>query len=113
VVFIQATRSGRAVRRFDHIIDDSAASLERVEGLPDCARRTGIRGPLPPPTPPAGLTETRTTVGRVACLGLSGSTAVVWVHEPSGLVGVTRVEDTDRAVWDGYGPDWTPFTSGA
>jgi len=109
VVFIQPADPGRGLRQFEHIVDDSGAMLDRVTGLPNCAKRTGIRGLLPPPTPAAGVTESRTTVGRVACLDLSGSTAVVWVHDPSGIIGVTRVQDSDRAAWDGYGPDWTPF----
>jgi hypothetical protein len=109
VVFLQPTEPERGARQFDDILDDSGASLETVSGLPNCAKRSGTRGPLPPPTPPAGVTETRTAIGQVACLGLSGSTAVVWVHEPSGLIGVTRVADEDRAAWAGYGPDWTPF----
>lgn len=109
VLFIQPETPERGVRAYSHILDDSGATLDTVKGLPNCAKRTGVRGSLPPPTPPAGTTDSRATIGRVACLDLSGSTAVVWVHEPSGVVGVTRVKDRDRAAWKGYGSDWTPF----
>jgi hypothetical protein len=45
----------------------------------------------------------------VACLDLEDSTAVLWSHEPSGVIGVTRVDRDDHAAWKGYGPDWPPF----
>lgn len=109
VVFIQPADPQRGLRAYSHILDDSGAMFDTVKGLPNCAKRTGIRGPLPPPTPPADVTDSRASIGRVACLDLGGSTAVVWVQDPSGVIGVTRVKDNDRAAWKGYGPDWTPF----
>jgi hypothetical protein len=109
VVFIQPVQPARGVREYAQILDQSGATLEAVKRLPDCARRTGIRGPLPRPTPPAGTTDNRATIGQVACLDLDGATAVVWVHEPSGVIGIERIRDKDRAAWKGYGPDWLPF----
>jgi hypothetical protein len=109
VVFIRPRDAARGARQYSHILDDSGAMFDTATELPYCAKRTGIRGPLPPPAPPAGATESRTAVGQVACLDLNGATAVVWVHDRSGVIGITRVEDDDRNAWKGYGPDWTPF----
>ena len=99
----------RGARRSHRILDDSGAILDTVKGLPNCAKRTGIHGPLPPPTPPPASRRAARAIGQVACLDLGDATAVVWVHDLSGVIGITRVEDDDRAAWKGYGPDWPPF----
>jgi hypothetical protein len=108
VMYLQTDPTDRGPKVFDQILTKSGADLKPVKGLPNCAKRTGIQGPLPPPTP-AGYTDTRPSIGRVACLDLEDSTAVVWQHDLAGVIGVTRVKDGDRAAWKGYGPDWPPF----
>lgn len=109
VLLVQTDPAPQGERTFERILAQAASSLDPVKGLPNCAKRAGIRGPLPPPTPPEGIPDNRTTVGRVACLDLGGSTAVIWVHDLAGVVGVERIKDGDRAAWKDYGADWPPF----
>jgi hypothetical protein len=78
------------------MLERAGGSLEKVRQLPDCPERTGIEGPLP-------------GVGRVACLDLGDTTAVVWLNETAGVIGVVRVPDAARRPWKGFGPAWPPF----
>ena len=110
VLLLQADPGQQGNHTFDRIIKQADDSLDAVKGLPNCRKRTTILGPLPPPTPPDGTTDARTSIGRVACLDLGDSTAVIWVHDLAGVVGITRVKDGERAAWKGYGPDWPPFS---
>ncbi len=110
VVFLQGATPARATSELDRMLHASEADLTAVEGLPNCAKRTGIRGPLPPPTGSAG-SGPPASVGRVACLDLGDTTGVVWAHDPGGVVGVMRIDASNRAAWRGYGPDWPPFAS--
>lgn len=109
VVFVQASQPANGAKQFDRLLQHAGSTLKTVKGLPNCSKRTGVQGTLPPPTAPSGTTDSRSKIGRVACLDLGRSTAVVWSHEPAGVIGVTRVKDNDRAAWKGYGPDWPPF----
>jgi hypothetical protein len=79
----------RLLRRVD-------ADLEQQSAAPNCRKQTGVTGPL-------------YGAGRVACLDLGDATAVAWLNEPNGVVGVARVDDDDRAAWRGYGAAWPPF----
>jgi hypothetical protein len=99
VVYVQASPPTTGAQLFDRLLRRAGTTLEKVQGLPDCSKRTGIEGPL-------------STTGRVACLDLGDSTAVVWSNEPAGVVGVIRVKHDDRAAWKGYGPSWPPFAYG-
>jgi hypothetical protein len=108
VLYLQTDPTGRGTGVYERMLKDAGTTLTSVKGLPDCPRRAGITGPLPPPTP-NGSTETRASIGRVACLDLGGSTAVIWLHELGGVVGITRVKHGNRAAWKGYGRDWPPF----
>jgi hypothetical protein len=110
VLLLQTDPPQQGQPTFDRMLKRAGTSLETVKGLPKCSKRTGVRGPLPPPTPPAGVTDSRTSIGSVACLDLGDSTAVIWVHDLAGVVGVSRVKDGDRAAWKDYGPDWPPFS---
>jgi hypothetical protein len=110
VLLLKTETPQQGARGFDRILQQSGSSLETVKSLPQCSKRTGVRGPLPPPTPPPGVTDNRASVGSVACLDLGDSTAVLWVHDLAGVVGITRVKDGDRAAWKDYGPDWPPFS---
>ncbi len=110
VLFLRPANVARGMLEYSHILDQSGATLEEVKGLPNCAKRTGIRGSLPPAPPAAGVAGSGTSVGRVACIDLHGTTAIIWVHEPSGVIGVARLGENDRSAWEGYGPGWTPFT---
>ncbi len=109
VVFLQAAPPQGGEALLDRILAKSRTTLTKVPGLPDCSKRTGVVGPLPPPTTPTGPTDGPSGAGRVACLDLGSSTAVVWSHEPTGVIGVIRVPHDDHAAWKDFGPDWPPF----
>ena len=109
VVFVPTPQPAKGVKTFDRLLQRAGSTPETVKSLPDCSKRSGIQGSLPPPTSPSGTTDSRSSIGRVACLDLGDSTAVVWSHEPAGVIGVVRVKNDDRAAWKGYGPDWPPF----
>lgn len=108
VVFLQGATPARAASELERMLRASGTKLATVTTLPSCRKRTGIRGPLPPPTSAPGAPA---SIGRVACLDLGDTTAVVWAHDPGGVVGVTRVDPSKRAAWRGYGADWPPFVS--
>ncbi len=109
MVFLQAAPPQHGKALLDRILAKTGTTLTKVPGLPDCSKRTGVVGPLSPATPPTGTTDGQAGVGRVACLDLGGSTAVVWSHEPTGVIGVIRVQHDDHAAWKDFGPDWPPF----
>jgi hypothetical protein len=109
VTFFQTVPETDGPRAFTRLLKQTGTSLDPVKQLPNCRKRTGIRGPLPPPTPPGATIDNRTRVGAVACLDLGDSTAVVWAQDADGILGVVRIKDTDRAAWKDYGPDWPPF----
>ncbi|MGZ6979474.1 MAG: hypothetical protein ACXVJW_15295 [Acidimicrobiia bacterium] len=96
VVFLQPTSPQTGARAYARILRKAGTSFATVKTLPDCSKRTGIRGPL-------------ATAGEVACIDLGGSTAVIWLHTKTGVIGVTVVKHGDRAAWKGYGRDWPPF----
>jgi hypothetical protein len=110
VLFLQGATPARATSELDRILHASGTRLTAVKALPSCPKRTGIRGPLPPPAAGAGAAGAA-SIGRVACLDLGDRTAVVWAHDPGGVVGVTRIDASHRAAWRGYGADWPPFAS--
>ena len=83
-------------REYERMLERAGGPMEKVRRLPDCSERTGIEGPLP-------------GIGRVACLDLGDSTAVVWLNESAGVIGSVRVPDDQRRAWKGYGPTWPPF----
>jgi hypothetical protein len=109
-LLVQLPDAASATREYKRMLERGGTSLEKVKQLPDCSQRTGVQGPLPPPTPPAGVGDQRTSIGRVACLDLGDTTAVVWLHQAAGIIGVVRVRDNDRAAWRDYGRDWKPFS---
>jgi hypothetical protein len=109
VLLLRTEPTTGAVRAFARTLERAGTTLRSVTRLPDCSRRTGIRGPLPAPTPPGGVPDRNDRVGTVACLDLGGSTAVVWVRDAAGVIGVEQVPDGDRTAWKGYGRDWPPF----
>ena len=109
-LLVQLPDAASAAREYQRMLKQAGTTLEKVKQLPDCPKRTGVQGPLPPPTPPAGVADPRTTIGRVACLDLGGTTAVVWLNQAAGMIGVVRVRDNDRALWRDYGRDWLPFS---
>ncbi len=108
-LFVQMPDAPSGSRQFERLLERAGTSLERTKQLPDCAKHTGVRGPLPPPTPPAGTTDPRPSIGEVACLDLGRATAVVWHNDAAGLIGVVRIAGGNRAAWRGYGRDWPPF----
>jgi hypothetical protein len=85
-----------AERAFRRILAATDADLEPTARLPNCRVRTGVVGPFP-------------TAGRVACLDLGDTTAVVWFNENASVVGLARIRDGARAAWRGYGPGWPAF----
>lgn len=120
VVFVAMPTPARAAREYARVLKDSGATLQTARDLPDCSKRTDVRGPLPAPTPApaptaapappdATATAAPTRLGTVACLALDRATGVVWIHSLPGVIGVRRVTAGDRAAWKGYGPDWPTF----
>lgn len=108
-LLVQLPDAASAAREYQRMLDRAGTSLDKLQQLPDCSKRTGVQGPLPPPTPPAGVSDQRPSIGRVACLDLGGTTAVVWLNQAAGIIGVVRVRGNDRAAWRDYGRDWPPF----
>jgi hypothetical protein len=108
VVFVAMRTPQQGERELRRILDDSGASLKTVPQLPDCERRTGVRGPLPAPTA-ATDAEDRPRVGTVACLELDSATGVLWLHSLPGVIGSRRVPAGAKDAWEDYGPDWPSF----
>jgi hypothetical protein len=108
VTFVAMDTPKAGAREYARILAESGAELKPVADLPNCPKRTGVRGPLPSPAA-ATATADPPRAGRVACLELDGATGVVWVHSLAGVVGYRRVATHDRAAWKGYGPDWPAF----
>lgn len=108
-LLVKLPDTASTVGAYRRTLKQAGTSLEPVKQLPDCPKRTGIEGPLPPPTPPAGVADPRPSIGRVACLDLGDTTAVVWRNDGAGIIGIVRVGENDRAAWRGYGRDWPPF----
>jgi hypothetical protein len=108
VVFVAMPTPAQGAREYARILHDSGAALRTVRELPDCPKRTNVRGPLPSPTA-ATATADPPRLGTVACVTLDGATGVVWIHSLPGVIGVRRVATRDRAAWKGYGPDWPAF----
>jgi hypothetical protein len=117
VVFVGMPTPADGARAYARMLRESGAALRTVPGLPDCPKRTNVRGPLPSPTTATATSSTSATtattepprLGTVACVALDGATAVVWIHSLPGVIGVRRVAARDRAAWKGYGPDWPTF----
>jgi hypothetical protein len=95
-LLVRMPDAASASREYERMLERAGGPMEQVRRLPDCSERTGIEGPLP-------------GVGRVACLDLGDSTAVVWLNESAGIIGSVRVPDDQRRAWKGYGPTWPPF----
>jgi hypothetical protein len=108
VVFVAMPTPARAAREYARVLKDSGATLKTVRSLPDCSKRTDLRGPLPSPTAAAASADPP-RLGTVACLALDRATGVVWIHSLPGVIGVRRVAKDDRAAWKGYGPDGPTF----
>jgi hypothetical protein len=108
VVFVGMRTPARAADEYARILRDSGAALKPVRDLPDCPKRTNLRGPLPSPTAATAAADPP-RLGTVACLAFDGATGVVWIHSLPGVIGVRRVGARDRAAWKGYGPDWPTF----
>ncbi len=105
VVFVQADQPATGGAVFDRILEARRHDAEDGRrGSPTARSAPGSAASLPPPTPPSGTTDSRSSIGRVACLDLGDSTAVVWSHEPAGVIGVVRVKDDDRAGVEGLRP---------
>lgn len=109
-LLVRLPDAASATREYQRMLARADASLKQVKQLPDCSKDTGIQGPLPPRTPPAGVNDPRASIGRVACLDLGDTTAVVWLNQAAGIIGVVRVRESNRAAWRDYGRDWKPFS---
>ena len=108
-LLVKLPDAASTVRAYRRMLQRAGTSLAPVKQLPDCSVRTGTQGPLPPPTPPAGVADPRPSIGQVACLDLGDTTAVVWRNDAAGIIGIVRVGEKDRAAWRDYGRDWPPF----
>jgi hypothetical protein len=108
-LLVQLPDAASATREYQRLLGKTGTSLEKLERLPDCSKLSNVEGPLPPPTPPAGPTDQRTSIGRVACLDIGDNIAVVWLNEAAGVIGAVRVAGTNRRAWKGYGRNWPPF----
>ena len=108
-LFVSFPDAARAAREYDRLLDAVGVPASRCGSSQGAARNTGVRGPLPPPTPPPDATGVPPSIGRVACLDLGESTAVVWLNEPAGIIGVVQIGENPRGAWRDYGRDWPPF----
>lgn len=109
VVFVGTRTPAAGAREYRRILDEAGTTLRTVGGLPNCRRRTGVRGPLPAPSRATTPGEPAPRVGTVACLDLGDATGVVWIHSLPGVIGVSRVLKPDGGAWKDFGPDWPPF----
>ncbi len=109
VVFVAMGTPAKGTRAFSRMLHDSGATLKTVSALPDCPKRTGMRGPLPAPSAATAVPDPPRE-GTVACLKLDGATGVVFLHTLPGVIGVRRIGTDDRTAWRGYGRDWPTFS---
>jgi hypothetical protein len=96
VLYASYPGSAPALRAYTRLLARTGVELAAAPRLPECRERTGVSGPLPP-------------AGRVACVDSGDATAVIWVDEPAGVVGVARIDDDARGAWRDYGPSWPRF----